>query len=180
MKKQTLINVFLLVIALASLIISICLYTTRPKIIFVNNNTVFEKYLGVKEGQHILNKDMEKMQANLDTLEKEINIDLKHYQDNYNNLSVEEKKNIKDMINKKKKQFYRYKKALEEKTNEKDHEISAGILNQINTYMTEYGKEKEYDAIIGVTDMGNVLFARDKFDKTEEVIEGLNKKYSGE
>ena len=44
--------------------------------------------------------------------------------------------------------------------------------------MENYGEEKGFDMIIGVTDMGNVLYANEQMDITDIIIKELTFKYS--
>ena len=57
-------------------------------------------------------------------------------------------------------------------------EFSEALRDSINHFLAEYNKDKKFDMILSKTDAtSNILFADKRFDITEEVIAGLNKRY---
>ena len=53
------------------------------------------------------------------------------------------------------------------------------LVKGVKTFIKEYGKEKGYDFIYGTGDAASVLYAKDQYDITKEVVKLLNDKYSG-
>jgi outer membrane protein len=51
------------------------------------------------------------------------------------------------------------------------------VLNSIMEYLKSLESEKDYQFVLGNTFGGNVLYANDNLNITEEVVEGLNKAY---
>ncbi len=51
------------------------------------------------------------------------------------------------------------------------------LVKSVKSYIKEYGKEKGYDYILGTGESATVLYAKDNYDITKEVIANLNKKY---
>ena len=68
---------------------------------------------------------------------------------------------------------------LEMISSEKDSEMTKSILNQIDSYILEYGKKNNYKYLFGVTDNGNILYADEADDITDIILEELNNKYEG-
>ena len=54
------------------------------------------------------------------------------------------------------------------------------VWTRLNQYIKDYGREYEYDLILGAKGDGNLMYADDRLDITEEVLEYVNKKYDGE
>lgn len=54
------------------------------------------------------------------------------------------------------------------------------LVKQIKTYIKEYGKNKGYDYIYGTGDAATILYAKDQYDITKEVLNALNEKYKSE
>jgi hypothetical protein len=50
--------------------------------------------------------------------------------------------------------------------------VNQEILAEINTYIKQYGKEKGYDFILGATDNGNIVYAAEGKDITDDVLAG--------
>lgn len=92
-----------------------------------------------------------------------------------NNLSDNEKMTFNDL-----QRSYLSK----EKEFDRDNELTAQqysdqIWKQINQFMSDYGKEHNYDYILGATGQGNLMFAKEAGDLSKEVLEYINQKYSG-
>jgi len=54
------------------------------------------------------------------------------------------------------------------------------IWKGINAHLLEFGKDKGYAYVLGASGNGNVMYADDAFNVTQEAIEYINKKYEGE
>lgn len=79
-----------------------------------------------------------------------------------------------------KKQEYLY---TQQKFNEENQRISQQYyeqsLNQINTYVKDYGKENNYEYIFGATGSGSMMYADSNNNLTNELISFINEKYQG-
>lgn len=53
------------------------------------------------------------------------------------------------------------------------------VWKQINQYLMEYGKDNNYDIIMGATGQGSLMYANENINITQEVTEYINKKYEG-
>lgn len=63
------------------------------------------------------------------------------------------------------------------KSEEKNKEIEKMIWERLNPYLVDYGKENKYTFILGANGTANVLYADEKMDITDELIEYVNKRY---
>ena len=55
------------------------------------------------------------------------------------------------------------------------------LVSGVKKFIKDYGKEKGYDYIYGTGDAASVLYAKEKYDITKDIIKALNDKYkSGE
>ncbi len=54
------------------------------------------------------------------------------------------------------------------------------ILSQMKKHIKEYGKKQGYDYIYGTGDAASILYGKEEYDITEEIIKELNKNYKGE
>jgi outer membrane protein len=57
--------------------------------------------------------------------------------------------------------------------------MTSDVVTQVNAYLKKYGESKGYTVILAATEYGNLAYADDDLDITDEVLEGLNKEYSG-
>jgi len=77
----------------------------------------------------------------------------------------------------KEQQFLQYRQAIQQKAQAEEARVNQEILAEINTYIKQYGKEKGYDLILGATDNGNIVYAAEGKDITDDVLAGLNQQY---
>lgn len=54
------------------------------------------------------------------------------------------------------------------------------IVEKVRGFIKEYGKKQGYDYIYGTGDAATVLYAKDTYDITKEVVKALNEKYAGQ
>ena len=71
--------------------------------------------------------------------------------------------------------------ALYQQFAEQDVRLSKDFKNQswsqINQYVTEFGKERKYQIILGANGDGNLMFADSTLDISKEIIAYLNQRY---
>lgn len=54
------------------------------------------------------------------------------------------------------------------------------LVSGVKKFIKDYGKQKGYDYIYGTGDAASVLYAKDKYDITKDIIKALNDKYKSE
>jgi outer membrane protein len=52
------------------------------------------------------------------------------------------------------------------------------LVSNVKKFIKEYSKEKGYDYVYGTGEAASILYAKEKYDITDEVVKLLNKKYS--
>lgn len=80
----------------------------------------------------------------------------------------------------KEQQFLQYRQAIQQKAQAEEARVNQEILTEINAYIKQYGKEKGYDFILGATENGNIVYAAEGKDITDDVLAGLNKQYDAQ
>ncbi len=170
---------FSLIASTLSVGICVLLYFTQPRIAYVNNAAVIAGYQGLTDRKTEYDRKMKNWQDNLDTLSGHFNNEVREFNREADKLSAGDKKSREAILSRKEDELYAYKEALEKKALEEEATLSSGIINQINSFIQEYGRENGYDFILGSTDNGNILFAKKGDDLTDEVIEYINQRYRG-
>ncbi|GAL85637.1 OmpH-like outer membrane protein [Sporocytophaga myxococcoides] len=169
----------LFLISVISLSFSLYLFIRTPKIAYVYNSRILSEYKGVKESSKAYEQKVKAWQANIDTLGAGLAHEIKIFKQESSRLPSNERRNREDALRKREQELLNYKAALEEKADEEKELMGASVLNQINSYILEYGKRSGYDYIFGVAENGNLLYGREGDDITDEVLKVLNAKYSG-
>lgn len=168
--------IFSSVMLLATAFLSFYVFT-KPKIGFVKSNDLISKYAGTVESRQIAEKAQGEWKANLDTLQSDYRHAMNTYNESYSMLSVSERKDREEQLAYQEQQVATYARETGMLSEQEGEKLMQGVLNQINTFVMEYGKEHGYDMILGTTAAGSLLYAEDGYDITEEVLAALNAQY---
>jgi outer membrane protein len=145
-------------IALVSLGGVIWLLTAKKeKIGFVYNQQVFEKFEGTRELKEKLSRQEAQFKSVLDSLSLLVNSGRKDLAPYLQNKAQE----------------------LGLKHQEVSQTYTADIWKRINDEAMNFGKENGYDYILGAAGNGNMMYAKDQLNVTDEFIEYLNTRYTG-
>ena len=77
----------------------------------------------------------------------------------------------------KEQQLVQYRDAIQQRAQQENQRLTQAVLAEINAYLKQYGKEKGYTFILGATESGNIVYAADEADITDDVLKGLNAQY---
>jgi outer membrane protein len=75
--------------------------------------------------------------------------------------------------------FFSMKNKTEEDNAVLSEQYDKQILEQMSTYILEYGKKNGFDFIYGSSGNGTLMYASDKYNISEEIITFINSKYNG-
>lgn len=57
--------------------------------------------------------------------------------------------------------------------------LDGQILEQLTQYAIEFGKKNNYDIILGAEGSGSLMYAKETYNISDEIIEYVNRKYKG-
>ena len=86
----------------------------------------------------------------------------------------------KELLSNKQDRINRYQEAIQKQIREEDQKVTQTVINDINDYITDYGKSHGYRIIFGASGKGSIMFAGKEADLTEDVLRGLNKQFNAE
>lgn len=165
---------------IALIIASVSLYfstSTSLKVAYVNSTEVLNAYKGMAD----LRKEMqaaEKIEtAKMDTLVNEFKTSLSEYDQSKASMTTNEVKLKEELLNLKRQQIAGYQQSVQEKLRAKEVQLNSSLVADINSFIDAYASKRGYDLIIGATNMGNVVYANDALDISEEVTKELNNRY---
>lgn len=159
----------LLLIINSLLIFSLIIYalfnhfTTKTKVVYVNNAELFDGFTMTKELKRTGEKEFNARKNALDNLYTTIQS---------KTITSSEKEELM-------KQFIKGKEELENfnqifATNE-----SQKIWSRIHSYTEDFSKEHHYQLVIGSENNTTVLYAEEKITVTKELLTYINRRYEG-
>ncbi len=160
------------ILALACLSIS-CQRATKTG--YVDNVKLYNEFELKKELETTFQEMRMENQNSLDSLKRELRV-LAEYLDTQKEQDPE--KVIR--FNNVRQEFLETQESLEMREQELSEEYTNQVWLHINDYVQAYAKEEGYDYVLGGTGQGNVMYAEEDLDITEDLIAFINKKYRDE
>ena len=136
---------------------------SSEKIVYVDNNKLFEEFRMTKEMRKIGEKEFNRKKGYLDSLYLEIQRE---------DLSKEIKEAITKEFISKRDEFDQFNQSYAVEESEK-------IWSRIVSYSKDFSRINKYKMIVGSNDKKNVLYAEESLDVTNEMLAYINKKYAG-
>lgn len=70
-------------------------------------------------------------------------------------------------------------KSLQEFQDNYSHNLSNSVWERLNEYIKEYAEDNHLKIVFGTSGNGNIMYAHDSKDITNQILEYSNKKYEG-
>jgi len=179
-KREKIISLFGFAIVLLGIVF---LWLSKPKqakLAYIDSAKLLNEYEGMKVARQQFQQETQSWKGKVDTLTLEIQQKIKSYEKEVASLSAKEKSLQQELIALKQKQLVDYQKAIQQKYQEKDQAMTVKVLTQVNTFLKVYGEKQGYDMIWATTQAGNIVYAKDVLDITQEVTKALNAQYKGQ
>lgn len=166
---------------LVLLLATVCytLFFNAEKVAYVDSNKLINGYQGMVDARQVYQKKASGWKANIDTLASEVQQAIFKYEKESSKMTARERELSKELIRNKQKQLADYQQALNTQAQQEDSQMTSDVIIQMNAYIKKYGEENGYKIILAATDYGNLAYADEALDITDEVLEGLNQEYKG-
>jgi outer membrane protein len=170
---QTILSVAAILLAFVSFYFS----RTSSELVYVDVNKLMDGYKRTKIAKADFEKKASVMKGNVDSLITGWQKELQAYEKERASLSPKELKLKQELLNNKQQQLNGYQEAIQKKIQEEDKKVSQTVINDINDYVKEYGKNHGYKIIFGASGGGNIMYASDATDLTQDILKGLNDEF---
>lgn len=171
------IPLYVAVVAVMLSVVAIYMSKSSSQLVYVDVNKLIEGYSRTKVAKAEFEKKANVMKANVDSLVGNWQKELKNYEKERTSLSPKELKLKQELLGNKQQQINGYQEAIQKKIQEEDKKMTQTVINDINDYIKEYGKKHSHKIIFGASGGGNIMYADESSDLTEEVLKGLNAEY---
>ena len=171
------IPLYLAVLAVVLSVAALYFSKSSSQLVYVDVNKLMEGYKKSKVAKAEFDKKATIMKSNVDSLVGNWQTELKNYEKERASLSPKELKLKQELLGNKQQQINGYQEAIQKKIQEEDKKVTQTVINDINDYVKEYGKKNSYKIIFGASGGGNIMYAEESTDLTEEILKGLNAEY---
>lgn len=149
--------------------------TTADKIAYVDANYLLNNYKGMAQAREEYKKKTTVWQANIDTLASEVARQISEYQKSISKSTAKERQLAQELIQTKQQQLDEYRNALNIKAQQEEEQMTRTVLVSVNSFIKEYGQRNGYTLILSATEYGNIAYASDWLNITDDILSGLNK-----
>lgn len=168
-----------LIVLLVLVAATVFLFLNRPKIAYVRSHDLIEKYQGTLEARAEFEKKKNGMSSNVDSLKIDFERAKNQYLKDINSLSPKQRSEKEEMLTFQQEQLVKYSEAVLMKVQEEDNKMMQEVLNQVNSFIEEYAKTRNYSLILGTTLSGSLLYGEQAIDITDQLLLELNNRYKG-
>lgn len=151
------------------------------KIAFVEVDTLLAKYNFCIDLNEAMVKKSENVRLTLNQKAAELEKQKREFQTKYENnayLSQERAQQEYTRIAKQEQDLQALSNKLQSELMSENEKNSLQLRDSINAFLKEYNKDKKYSMIFSNTGFDNLLYADDVYNITQEILDGLNARYS--
>ncbi len=156
--------------------------TTNMKIAYVEIDSLLTKYRFWNDLNELMIKKEENIRTTLNEKAKALDAAMKEFQRKYENngfVSAESAQQQQSRIIKQQQDLQALQDKLSKELADENQKNSLQLRDSINSFLKIYNKDKGYSLIISNTGFDNLLYADPAFNITQEIVDGLNARYSG-
>lgn len=149
-------------------------------IAYVNTDSILSKYELVKIMEAKLQGEGEAMQKELQRRQQNLRQKLQYYQQQVknNSISIEDAKRTEQALMQEEQQLYELQQEYANQYADQTMGMNQELVDTVKTFLNRYNKDQKYDYILAKSVAKNfILFSKDTFDITNQVIEKMNAEY---
>lgn len=172
-------KIFKILVIVSLLASGIAFYKSvrQPKIAYIRSSELIYSYQGMKEAQQLFQTKKSKNQANVDTVRIELERAFNQFSREISLLNEKEKNERRALLRAQEENYLRYAQSIKDAEKKDEMEMTEGVLNQVNSFVEIYSKEHGYNLVMGTTNSGNLLYADEAMDITNDVLKAINEEY---
>lgn len=148
-------------------------------IVYVNSDSLLDQYDFYKSKKKEFEDAQERIKRELKSESDKLQQEMELYQQQAIGMTDMQRMQKEEQLTMKQQQLMQKKDNMLEKLDEQQNSSSDELYNRLHEFFSKYNKERNYSFILGFQKGGGILFANDTLNITREVIDGLNKEYSG-
>ncbi len=149
----------------------------QPRIACVRSQSLISGYTGTTEARQTFDSLAKTWQVELDTLKHDYQTAYEQYKIDRQGLSEQDRKKRVEELSWLQNNVQHHLETLTQRSKSEEEKMAQGVMRQVNTMIEKYGRDNNYDVILGTTLSGSVLYAREAIDITDDLLKQLNNSY---
>ncbi len=141
----------------------------KPRLGYVDSSVLLERFTGSTAAREKLTQQSNEWSSNVKTLQGELAA-LDQEMQGAPGWSKEVRAQKAAARMQKRDELTRYTRAIESKSAQLGRELMEPVFSDLNAYVKEFGSQRGYSVVFGTVAGGNILYAREGLDVTEEFL----------
>ena len=149
------------------------------KIAYVEVDSLMTQYNFAKDYSVTLQKKSNNARNTLNQKGNQLQAAVNNFQQKLQNngfQSREQAQSVQNAIERQQRDLQELQARLENELASETQKFNEALRDSLNNFLTAYNKDKKYDLILSKAG-DNILFADRKYDITQDIVNGLNKRY---
>jgi len=145
-------------------------------IVYVNTDSLLDNYTYFKQKRAQLERKQERLENELDASVAALEKEIEQYQNQAGTMTPTLRQITEESLMKKEQEILKKRQDLLKQFRDEEEKVQEEIHDDLNNYLKEFNKDKNYSFILGYSRGSGILLAHDSLDITGTVLQGLNKR----
>lgn len=147
------------------------------KTAYVDTSQLMESYTEAKDVEAKYKAKSEEMGKSLEAEVKKFRGEVENYEKNAQTYGMQWAQQKGRELQEKEQQLAYARQSIIQSLQEENGKEMDSLITRVKNQIKDFGKEKGYDYIFGTGDAASVLYAKDAYNITDELIKMLNEAY---
>jgi len=149
-------------------------------IVFINSDLILEEYVLVDKLAKQLENERKKKDADFSARQRTYEEDAQYFQQQVQQQKISEQsaQQIYEKLMMEQQELMELQDQYTAELAQKEFQMNLVLLDSVRNFVTRLNKTYNFDYILSYNTAGNLILAKDTFDITMPVLEGLNKEYN--
>ena len=147
---------------------------------YINFDSLLKNYEFIKDELEVMEQKREQMQQEIVQREQSLQREYEDLRRNAANMTINQANSLQESIQQKAQNLQVYQQTLTQQLMQEEARVNNELYDAVSTYLNDYGNENSLQMVLSYQRGSALLFAKDSLNITDEIIKGLNKKYSDE
>lgn len=146
---------------------------------FVNNDSIMTNYELVKKMRADLESKSKRLLGEVASKQKTFEKDAAYFQEQVAKKAINEQsaQEIYGQLQQNQQQIYSLNDKYTAELQQSEMDMNVALIDSIMNFLKRYNEKYKFDYILGFNKGGNILYANDTLDVTNDVIKELNAEY---
>lgn len=147
------------------------------EIVYVNVDSLLTKYEFFKDTQKVLESKRFQLENDLATKGRNLQNKVAFFQQRAATMTQEQGRATEASLQKEQQDIMAYRERAAQNLAGEEQSKNKQLYDQIYDYLKKVNAQNKYEFVLGYTKGGGILFANPDGDRTQIVLDGLNKEY---